>query len=36
MDIARAMVEAGIQRFGEIQVRRVEEAEEAAEQGLLH
>ena len=29
LDIARAMVEAGIQRFGEIQVRRVEEAKEA-------
>lgn len=36
MDIARAMVEAGIQRFGEIQVQRVEEAKEAAEQGMLH
>jgi len=36
MDIARAMVEAGIQRFGDIQSRRVEEAKEAAEQGMLH
>ncbi len=36
LDIARAMVEAGIQRFGEIQLRRVEEAKEAADQGLLH
>ncbi|HAU69144.1 MAG: hypothetical protein P8I38_08530 [Arenicella sp.] len=36
MDIARAMVEAGIQRFGDIQSQRVEEAKEAAEQGMLH
>lgn len=36
MDIARAMVEAGIQRFGQIQSRRMEEAKEAAEQGMLH
>ena len=36
LEIARAMVEAGIQRFGDIQMRRVEEAEAAAEQGLLH
>ncbi len=36
MEIARAMVEAGIQRFGQIQSRRMEEAREAAEQGMLH
>ena len=36
MDIARAMVEAGIQRFGDIQSQRVEEAKAAAEQGMLH
>lgn len=36
LEIARAMVEAGIQRFGDIQMRRMEEAEAAAQQGLLH
>ena len=36
LDIARVMVEAGIQRFSDIQMRRVEEAAAAAEQGLLH
>ena len=36
LEIARAMVEAGIQRFGDIQMRRMEEAEAAANQGLLH
>ena len=36
MDIARAMVEAGIKRFGDIQSQRVEQAKEAAEQGMLH
>ncbi|MEO0367163.1 MAG: hypothetical protein AAF197_00095 [Pseudomonadota bacterium] len=36
LEIARAMVEAGIQRFGELQVQRVEEAQAAAESGFLH
>jgi len=36
LSIGKAMVEAGIERFGEIQYQRVEDAQAAGEAGLLH
>lgn len=36
LNIGKAMIEAGIERFGEIQYQRMEDAQEASEAGLLH
>ena len=36
LDIARAMVEAGIQRQQEIQASRIKEMQQASTSGLLH
>ena len=36
MEVARAMVEAGMDSFREIQVQRIKEVEAAAEAGRLH
>jgi len=36
IDIAQSMVEAGIERYRDIQVERVEDAQTATEAGLLH
>lgn len=36
LDIGKAMVEAGIQRFGEIQYQRGQDTQAANEAGLLH
>lgn len=36
MDIAQSMVEAGIERYRDIQIERVEDAQTANEAGLLH
>ena len=36
LNIGKAMIEAGIERFGEIQYQRIEDAQEASEAGLLH
>ena len=36
LNIGKAMIEAGIERFGEIQYKRMEDAQEASEAGLLH
>lgn len=36
MDVAKAMVEAGMDRFREIQVQRIKEVEAAVQEGRLH
>ena len=36
MEVARAMVEAGMDSFREIQVQRIKEVEAAVQQGRLH
>ena len=36
IDIAQSMVEAGIERYRDIQLERVEEAEQAGTSGMLH
>ncbi len=36
IDIAQSMVEAGLERYRDIQLERVEEVQEQAAQGLLH
>lgn len=36
MEVARAMVEAGMDSFREIQVQRIKEVEAAVESGRLH
>ena len=36
LDIARAMIEAGMARFAELQLMTVEQARRAAQEGRLH
>lgn len=36
MEVARAMVEAGMDSYRDIQMQRIEELEEATESGMLH
>jgi hypothetical protein len=36
MEVARAMVEAGMDKYRDIQVQRIEEVKEATDSGRLH
>ena len=36
MEVARAMVEAGMESYREIQIQRVDEVKEATASGMLH
>ena len=36
MEVARAMVEAGMDKYRDIQIQRIKEVKEATESGMLH